>query len=69
MEEQQFQAQPEVKPKSGLAKVIIINVIITLIISAVMSFIISSMVFSQKFSDLETLQKKLDAFSNKIKIN
>jgi mannitol-specific phosphotransferase system IIBC component len=69
MEEQQFQAQPEMKPKSSLAKIIVINTIIALIISAVVSFVISSMVFSQKFSDLEVLQKKLDAFSSKIKIN
>jgi hypothetical protein len=66
MEEQKQQSTPA--PKFGLAKIIIINAVITLVISVIVSFVVSSMIVGQRFSDIQVLEKQMEAFSSKIKI-
>ncbi len=66
MEEQIQPATPA--PKSGLAKIIIINAAIALVVSAIVSFAVSSIVVNQNLAGLAEMQKKVEALTGKINI-
>jgi hypothetical protein len=68
-EQQQIQYQPEVKPKSGMVKMIMINIVVSALVSVIVFFIVV-FAFNARISALDSrtsvLEQKMDKISNKI---